>query len=252
MRHLFTALLLLLLATPALADSASAFRDGKWQAAVTAGRAEGTVAGLVYAGRAQMVIAAFLTKDRAQSLAMIVEAEKDFDAALAKAPNNVDAQLQKAVAVGYRAKLTRSPGLAKDARRRFEAVRTAHPDNAIAWAAVGGWHAGAIATLGSFMASAVVNAKSSEVEPNFNKAIKLDPDNPLHRAYYAMALLDLSKSNAGKAAMALQGIGQMPAADGFEALARTQGVQLAAVLKAGDLAAAQQMARRLQAFGTLE
>ena len=36
------------------------------------------------------------------------------------------------------------------------------------------------------------------------------------------------------------------------ALARQQGVQLLATLKTGDIAAAQQLARRLQAFGTLE
>ena len=158
---------LLLAASPALADAASAFRDGKWQAAVAAGRAEATPACLIIAARSQMAIAAWYTKDRSQALALVAEAEKDFDAALAKAPGNVDAQLQKAVAVGYRAKLTKSPGLAKDARRRFEAIRAAHPDNAIAWAAVGGWHAGAIATLGSFMASAVVGAKTSEIDPEF-------------------------------------------------------------------------------------
>lgn len=246
------AAVLLLAASPALADAASAFREGKWQTAVTAGRAEATPASLIIAARSQMAIAAWYTRDRAQALAMIAEAEKDLDAALARTPGNVEAQLQKAVAVGYRAKLTKSPGLAKDALRRFEAIRTAHPDNATAWAAVGGWHAGAISTLGSFMASAVVGAKTSEIDPNFLKAFKLDPNNPVHRSFYALALMDLSKSNGAKAANALQGIGQMPASDGFEALSRAQGVQLATALKAGDMAAAQQLARRLQAFGTLE
>lgn len=251
MKLLLTALLLLA-ASPAFADAASAFREGKWQAAVTAGHAEATPASLIIAGRSQMALAAWYTKERAQALALILAAEEDFDAALAKQPGNVDAQMQKAVAVGYRAKLTKSPGLAKDARRRFEAIRAAHPDDAIAWAAVGGWHAGAIATLGSFMASAVVGAKTSEIDPNFLKAIKLDPNNPVHRAYYAMALMDLSKSNYAKAERALQGIAQLPASDGYEVMARSQGTQLAAALKAGDMAAAQQLARRLQAFGGLE
>lgn len=250
MRLLLT-LLLLGAASPALADAATAFRDGKWPAAVVAGRAEATPASLVLAGRAQMAIAAFGTRDKAQALALVTEAEKDIDAALQKAPGNVDAQLQKAIAIGYRAKLTRSPGLAKDARRRFEAARAAHPDNAVAWAAVGGWHAGAVATLGSFMANAVVGAKISEVGPNFQKAIKLDPSNPVHRAYYAISLIDLAKSNSDKAAAALQGIGQLPATDGFEAMARAQGQQLAAALKTGDEEAAQVLARRMQAFGTI-
>jgi tetratricopeptide (TPR) repeat protein len=249
---LVLASILLLSAAPVLADAASAFRDGKWAAAVSAGRAEGTPASLVLAGRSQLAIAALNTREKTQALALVNEAEKDFDAALAKQPGNVDAQLQKGVAIGYRAKLTKSPGYAKDARRRFEAVRTAHPDNAIAWAAIGGWHAGAIATLGSFMANAVVGAKAGEVEPNFLKAIKLDPDNPVHRTYFALALMDLGKGNAAKAEKVLQGIGGLPATDGFEAMARQQGVQLLAALKTGDAAAAQVLARRLAAFGTLE
>lgn len=250
MRVLLT-LLLLGTASPAFADASSAFRDGKWPVVVVQGRQENTVASLILAGRAQLNIAAFNTRDKAQALALISEADKDFDAALAKAPDNADAQLQKAVAIGYRAKLTKSPGLGKDARRRFEAVRAANPQMAMAWAAVAGWHAGAVATLGSFMASAVLGAKVNEVDPGFLKAIKIEPENPVHRAYYAMVLLDLGKGNSAKAAKALQGIGQLPATDGFEAMARQQGQVLANSLKAGDVAASQALARRMQAFGTL-
>jgi hypothetical protein len=250
MRVLLT-LLLATSATPALADAAGAFRDGKWPAVVVQGRQENTVDSLILAGRAQLNIAAFNTRDKAQAMALVAEAEKDFDAALAKAPGNAEAQLQKGVAIGYRAKLTKSPGLGKDSRRRFEAVRAANPQMAMAWAAVAGWHAGAVATLGSFMANAVLGAKAAEVDPGFQKAIRMEPANPVHRAYYAMVLLDLDKANAAKAAQALQGIGQLPASDGFEAMARQQGQVLANSLKAGDAAASQALARRLQAFGTL-
>lgn len=250
MKLLITALLLAS-AAPAFADAATSFHDGKWQAVVAQGRAEATPASLVLSGRAQLVTAAYATRDKSQALNIVEQAEKDFDAALAKAPNSADAQIQKAVAIGYRAKLTKSPGLGKDARQRFEAVRSAHPDMALAWSAVAGWHGGAIATLGSFMASTVLGAKSGEVDAGFAKALKLDPVNPVYRVIYAMTLLDLDKKNADKAAAALQGVGQLPARDGFEALLRAQGVQLAAALKAGDAGAAQTLSRRLQAFGTL-
>jgi hypothetical protein len=242
MRVLLT-LLLLASASPALADAAGAFRDGKWPVVVVQGRQENTVDSLILAGRANLNIAAFNTRDKAQAMALVTEAEKDFDAALAKAPANAEAQLQKAVAIGYRAKLTKSPGLGKDSRRRFEAVRAAHPQMAMAWAAVAGWHAGAVATM--------LGAKAAEVDPGFQKAIRMEPENPVHRAFYAMVLLDLDKANATKAAQALQGIGQLPATDGFEALARQQGQALANSLKAGDAAASQALARRLQAFGTI-
>ncbi|OYU16144.1 MAG: hypothetical protein CFE37_01995 [Alphaproteobacteria bacterium PA4] len=245
------AALLLTLATPAFADAAQSFHDGKWTAVVSQGRQEGTAASLLLSGRAQLAIAAYDTRDKAKALELIGAAERDFDAALAKAPTNPEAQLQKAVAIGYRAKLTRSPGLGKDARKRFEAVRAAHPDMALGWAAVAGWHGGAIATLGGFLASTMMGAKAAEFEKGFAQALKLDPTTPVHRVFYAMTLLDLDAGNAGKAATALQGIGQLPAHDGYDALVRAQGVQLAAALKTGDAKAAQALARRLQAFGTL-
>ena len=241
----------LALSGPALADAAASFQSGKWPAAISQGRAEATPASLTLAGRAQLAMAAYQTTDKAQALAQVQRAEADFDAVLAKAPGNVEAQMQKAVAIGYRAKLTKSPGLAKDSRARFEAVRAAHPDSALAWSAIGGWHGGAIATLGSFMAGTMLGAKSAEVERNFSQALKLDPSNPSLRTIYAMTLLDLDKNNGAKAAAVLNGIGAMPARDGFETLLRAQGVQLAAAIKAGDAKAAQATARRMQAFGTL-
>jgi hypothetical protein len=245
------AALLLGAASPAFADAAAAFRDGQWPVAVKAGRAEATVDSLILAGRAQLALAAYSTRNKARAIEMIGAAEKDIDAALAKAPANVEAQLQKAVVVGYHAKLTRSPGLAKESRRRFEAVRAAHPDSALAWSGIAGWHGGAVATLGGFMASMAMGAKAAEVDPGFRQAIKLDPTNPIHRTVYAMTLLDLDSKNAAKAAAVLQGIGQVPANDAYEAFVRAQGVQLLAAVQAGDAGAAQTLARRLQAFGTL-
>lgn len=242
---------LLGIASPALADAADSFRQGQWPAVITQGRAEATTASLLLAGRAQLAIAAYGVRDKDKALAMVAAAEKDFDAALAKAPNSIEAQMQKAIVIGYRAQLTKSAGLAKDSRRRFEAVRAAHPDVALAWSAIGGWHGGAIATLGSFVAGMAVGAKSDEVDKGFLHAIKLEPTSPIYRTLYALTLLDLDKKNAARASQALQGVGQLPVHDGFEALVRGQGVELLAALKAGDAGAAQTLARRLQAFGTL-
>ncbi len=238
----------LAVASPALADAAQAFHDGNWAQAVTQGQAEGTAAGFVLAGRAQLNIAAYQTPDKTRALDLIAAAEKDFDAALAKAPNSADAQLQKAIAVGYHAKLTRSPGLGKETRKRMEAVKAAHPDMALAWAALGGWHGGAVATLGSFLASTFLGAHAKDADADFAQAIKLDPTSPVHRTYYALTLLDIDSANAAKAAAALVPLAGLPVKDGFDALMKKQGLQLAAVLKAGDAAAAQALARKLQPF----
>ncbi len=245
------AALLLASAAPALADTAQSFRDGNWAAAVTEGRAEATPAALVLAGRAQLNIAAYQTTDKTRALDLVALAEKDFDAALAKTPASADAQLQKAIAIGYRAKLTRSPGGGKETRRRMEAVKAANPNLALAWAAVAGWHGGAVATLGSFMAGTVLGAHAKEAFSGFEQAIKLDPNSPVHRTFYAENLLDLDTANAAKAAAVLAPIASLPVKDGFDALLKKHGMMVAAALKAGDVKAAQALVRRLQPFGTI-
>lgn len=248
---LLAATLMLLAASPALADAAGDFRAGRWADTISEGRREATADSLVLAGRAQLVIAGYQVRDKAVALAQVERAEKDFDAALAKAPADIDAQLQKAIAIGFRAKLTKGIGLGKDTKRRFEAIRARRPADPLVWAAIGGWHGGAVATVGSFIAGSVLGAKKAEVDRCFGEALKLAPTNPAYRTLYAMTLLDLDTDNGGKAAAVLKGIGQLPAADAYEALIRAQGAQIAAKLAAGDAKGAQVLARKLQAFGGL-
>lgn len=242
---------LLLAATPAAAASIDAFRAGDWATVVRDGRAENTVAGLVLAGRAQLSIAGYQTSDKARALAIIAAAEKDFDTALAREPGNVEAQLQKAVAIAYRAQLTKGVGLAKDVRRRFEAIRAAHPDNSLVWGALGGWHGGAVATVGRFMAGTVLGAKIPEMERCYAQALKLAPNLPSTRVFFAITLMDLDADNAARAAALLKGLDTLPATDGFEAMLKRQGQELAAALARGDADAAQATARKLKAFSRI-
>lgn len=250
MRHALLALALVA-GSPAHAAAEDAFRAGRWAEAVREGRTEATAQSLIYAGRANLWLAGYETRDKVRAEALIAAAEKDFDAALAKTPNDPEAQLQKAVAIGYRAKLAQSPGLAKDCRDRFVAVRDAHPDNALAWSALAGWHGASIASLGGFMAGVVLGAKASAFEEGYQKVFALEPRNPAYRTLYALTLLDLTPKNADKAAAALKNIESLPAADAFERALRKQGAELARSLARGDAKAAQALARRLSAFGTL-
>lgn len=250
MTKILTALMLLL-AIPANAAAVDEFRAGNWAAVVRDGRAENTVDSLILAGRANLSIAGYQTSDKARAMAIIASAEADFDKALARAPGNVEAQLQKAVAIAYRAQLTKGIGLAKDVRRRFEAIRAAHPDNSLVWGALGGWHGGAVATVGSFLAGSVLGAKRSEMERCYAQALRLAPGLPSTRTFFAITLLDLDPANAARAAGVLRGIEGLPAEDGFEAMMKQQGIELAAAIARGNPAAAQGAARRLKAFSRL-
>ena len=245
------AALMMLLASPASAAAVDEFRAGNWAAAVRDGRAENSVESLVLAGRAQLSIAGYQTDSKDRALALVAAAEKDFDTALARAPGSVDAQLQKAIAIAYRAQLTRGIALAKETRRRFETIRAAHPDNSLVWGALGGWHGGAVATVGSFLAGTALGAKKTEMERCYAQALKLAPGLPSTRVFFAITLLDLDASNANRAAGLLKGLDNLPAQDGFEAMVKRQGLELAAVLIKGDAAAAQATARKLKAFSRI-
>ena len=245
------AALMMLLASPASAAAVDEFRAGNWAAAVRDGRAENSVESLVLAGRAQLSIAGYQTDSKDRALALVAAAEKDFDTALARAPGSVDAQLQKAIAIAYRAQLTRGIALAKETRRRFETIRTAHPGNSLVWGALGGWHGGAVATVGSFLAGTALGAKKTEMERCYAQALKLAPGLPSTRVFFAITLLDLDATNANRAAGLLKGLDNLPTQDGFEAMVKRQGLELAAVLIKGDAAAAQATARKLKAFSRI-
>ena len=245
------AALLLALASPATAAAIDEFRAGDWAGAVREGRAENTVESLILSGRAGLAIAGYQTTDKARALAIVAAAEGDFDKALARDPASVPAQLQKAVAIAYRAQLTRGIALAKETRRRFETIRAAHPDNSLVWGALGGWHGGAVATVGSFLAGTALGAKKSEMERCYAQALKLAPGLPSTRVFFAITLLDLDAGNSARAAGLLKGLENLPTQDGFETLLKRQGLELASVLATGDATAAQATARKLKAFSRI-
>ena len=251
MKQYVVALLLSMSAQPASATALDQFRDGHFAEAAAAGRSEATAASLILAGRSTLTIAGFETSDKAKAAALIDAAARDFDAALAKAPTNNEALLQKAMAIGYRAKLSKSPGLARETRQLMEAAVTREPNNGLAWASVAGWHAWAISTLGKFVAGTVLGANLGTAIKDFDTALTKDPRNPVHRVFYALTLLDLDSDNAPRAAALLREADKLPARDGYEAILKRGSAQVLPLLERGDVKAARLAARRLLPFGTL-
>lgn len=237
--------------SPGWATAADAFRDGRFADAVTQGRTEATAASLIIAGRAALSIAGYQSTDKASAKLAVERAGRDFDAAIAKAPNSLEARTQKAIAVGYLAKLDQSPGEAKAARQQMEAVLARDGNFALANTALGGWHGGGVATLGAFMASTVLGANRKSMERYFNVALEREPRVITHAVTYAFTLLDVSASNAPRATALLKSAVALPTRDGFELQNRKAATQVLALLTAGDAAGARTLSRRLAPFGTL-
>lgn len=251
MMKILVAMVGLVAAVPAFASAATLFRDGKFTEAAAAGRVENTASSLVLAGRAELIIASFDTVDHDRAKALVDAADRDFDAALVLAPNNIEAQLQKATATGYKGKLAKSPGLVKETRTRMEAVLARDPQYGLAWASLGGWHAAGVATLGKFLAGTLLGANTKVAISDFETAQAKDPRNPVQTAFYGLTLLDLGTDNAPRALQLLQSLSRMPTRDAYESQLKAATASVVPLITSGDVRAAQTLARRLLPFGKL-
>ena len=245
------ALLALFAAQPVLASAATLFHDGQFAQAAIAGRTENSAAALILAGRATLIVASFETTSHDKARDLVESADRDFDAALAKEPSDIEAELMKAQAVGYLGKLTKSPGLAKETRARLDAVLAKDPNNALAWASLAGWHAGAVSAVGKFLAGTLLGASTKTAIADFETALAKDPKTLVNPAFYALTLLDLSTENAPRASQLLQTVARLPARDAYEMLLKRETAQLLPLLASGDVKGAQALARKLLPFGKL-
>ena len=130
-------------------------------------------------------------------------------------------------------------------------ARTAMPQDALAWAALGGWHGEAVATLGGFLASAALGAKKAEAIKAFDTALTKPGAGAVVPTYYAFTLLSLDAGNAARAQALLSQATRATPADAFEALLKRHAEQVLPLLQKKDVAGARALAKRLQPFGTL-
>ena len=239
-------------AAPALAASAAdAFAAGRFAEATTAGRKEGTDASLIIAARAASTRAAWQTAEKLDAKVLLDAANADVGKVLARNPGNLDALLQRGTNTGYIAKLMQSPGLAKDARRDFEAVLAKRPNDPLALAAMGGWHGEAVATLGKFLAGTALGAKEGEALRYYEKAAASTAADPAVPVFYATTLLNLSAKNAPKAQSLLARAAKAPARDGFERLMQQNARAILVPLEGGDVEAARLLAKKLSPLGSV-
>ena len=248
------AALLLLIAAPAFAADSpdELFRAGDYREAAAAGRALNTVDGYLVADMSTLARASLQTSDKSVARELLKLSQADFDAVLEKSPGNFDALLNKAIVIGYRAKLDSAPALAKQTRRNFEAILARNPNSAVANAALAGWHGQSVAAVGSFVAGAALGAKQSEAVRLYEKALTLPGADPLVPHFYAFNLLNLSPDNASRAKALLQRSLKTPPSDAFEMLFQKHARVVLALLEKGDVEGARSAAKRLAPMGLIK
>lgn len=202
--------------------------------------------------RELLTTAAFQTSDKDRALALIGQAIVAADRILMGKPTDHEATLQRGVAIGYRAKLTRSRTDARASLAVFEALAARNARDAEAQMVIAGWHLDAIDQLGGFMARTILGAKGQAGEAALTRAVALGGD----RAFYpGLAALMRIRANHGDVAQArkwAEAAAGAPTPTPLDLLMKRNAVAILPALRANDGKGAATLARKLLPFGKLD
>ena len=193
--------------------------------------------------------AAFQAADKGAALALVTPALATTEAQLAADPNNREALLQRAVAIGDRARLAKSAGDAKTARRLFEAYASTYPRDPEGQLAIASWHLDTIAS--GFLATTVLGARKDTGLAALDRAVALGQGHPFFTGFAAMMRIRLDPGDVAAARALAESATSGEAATPLDRIARRQAQALLAPLRANDGKAASALARTLLPFGRL-
>ncbi|WP_223262916.1 hypothetical protein [Sphingobium sp. SCG-1] len=201
--------------------------------------------------RELLTTAAFQTQDKAKALALVGQAISASEKILASRPNDHEATLQRGVAIGYRAKLTRSRSDARASLDIFEALAARDAKDAEAQMVIAGWHLDAIDQLGSFMARTVLGAKAQTGEVALARAVSLGGQRAFFSGLAAMMQIRLDSDNVAKARKLAEAAATAQSPTPLDALMKRNAVAILPALRASNGKAAAALAKKLLPFGTL-
>ncbi len=200
--------------------------------------------------RDHLVKAAFAARDRPGALVSVAAALASAEATLARDPANREAQLQRALATGYRGKLKRNRKDVQAARKQFEALVAANPRDAEAQMALGGWHLGAIIELGSLVARTGLGARKDRGLQALGASVGAGGGRAIFPAYASLTRIMIDPSDvAGARALAESAVRGRVARPEDRIMQRHAATMLPH-LRPGNGKAAAALAERLMPFGT--
>ncbi len=201
--------------------------------------------------RTMLATAAFQTRDKASAIILVGQAITASDRALVSRPGDQEATLQRAIAIGYRAKLTHSRTDARASLKTFEALAARAPRDAEAQLVVAGWHLDAIDQLGGFMARTALGAKAQVGLAALGRAVALDSERAFIPGLAAMMLIRHDPDEVIKARAWAETAASAATPTPLDAYAKRSAIAILPALRAKDGKAAAIIARKLLPFGKL-
>src|SRR6187402_845347 len=193
--------------------------------------------------------ASFQAGDKASALALIHQGLAAAEAILAANPHDKEAQMQRGVAIGDRAHLTRSPGDAKAARQIFETFLAANPHDPEAYLAIATWHLDTVDA--GFLATTVLGAKKDVGLAALDKAVALSGGRPFFTGFAALMRIRFNPKDVATARQLAEQAAAAPAPTPLDRIAKHQAQALLIPLRSGDGRTAALLARKLLPFGRL-
>jgi len=195
--------------------------------------------------------ASFSDSDEASALRRVTSAYNAALAALRRAPDDHEALLMRATALGYRAKLTGNRSDAVSARRQFEALVAQNPRDAEATLALGAWHIGGVKKLGAIMGRAAIGAQRGVGLSALDRAVALGGDRALFPGLSALLRLEVDPRDPRGRTLA-EAAARAGVSSPIDRIMQRAAVAVLAPLRAGDVQATRRLASQLLPFGRFD
>lgn len=202
--------------------------------------------------RELLTTAAFQAPDKARALGLVGQAISAADRILARRSGDYEATLQRAIAVGYRGKLTRSRSDVKASLAVFERLAAQNPRDPEVQIAIAGWHLGAIDQLGGFLARTALGAKAATGDAALKRAIALGGDHAFYPGLGALLHIRDNHADVAQARRWAEAAAAAQASTTLDGVMKRAAASLLPALRANDGKAAAAQARRLLPFGKLD
>lgn len=195
--------------------------------------------------------ASFADIDQASALRRVSGAYNVAGAALRHAPEDHEALLMRALALGYRAKLTGNRTDAIAARHQFEALITLNPRDAEAQLALGAWHIGGVKKLGAIMGRAAIGAQRGIGFSALDKAVALGGDRALFPGLAGLLRLELDPRDPRGRTLA-EAAARAGVSTPLDRIMQRAAAAILNPLRAGDTQAVRRLASQSLPFGRFD
>ena len=208
---------------PAVQDAWRAYHEGRFEDAVSIGRAHGGP-GLVPAAFAATIYAHYLEPDEQKKVGIFESAIELAERATEACPDNANAHYMYAVAQGRYSQFVSmiealAKGIAPKIRDSVQRCLELEPRHAEGHVTLAGWHAEIVDKVGGMLAGLSFGAKKDTAEELYAQALELAPSSPVPWiAKSAGMLLMYGESSRDEATQLLQKAVSLEPADAMQAL----------------------------------